>query len=74
MPTLVSIPNKMVLDAESVEDMLGHAEDGIDGLDGWLPEEGKAGHPEERVEGIRHVSGPVRKPTRLRVLQEKLEK
>jgi hypothetical protein len=61
-----------VFDTESVQDVLRHAEDGIDGLDGGLAQEGEAGHAEQRVEGIRHVPGAVRKPARLRVLQQRL--
>jgi hypothetical protein len=69
---MLSIPDELVFDTQSVQDVLRHAEDGIDGLDGGLAEEGEAGHTEQRVERVRHVPGPVSKPTRLRVLQQKL--
>jgi hypothetical protein len=69
---MLSIPDELVFDTQSVQDVLRHAEDGIDGLDGGLAEEGEAGHAEQRVEGVRHVPGTVSKPARLRVLQQKL--
>jgi hypothetical protein len=61
-----------VFDTQPVENVLRHAEDGIDGLDGGLAQEREPGHAEQRVERVRHVPGPVRKPARLRVLQQKL--
>ncbi len=60
-----------MFDAQSVQDVLRHAEDGIDGLDGGLAQEGEPGHAEQRVEGVWHVPGPVSKPARFRVLQQK---
>ena len=69
---MLSIPDELVFDTQPVENVLRHAEDGIDGLDGGLAQEGEAGHAEQRVEGVRHVPGPVREPARLRVLQQKL--
>jgi hypothetical protein len=66
---MLSIPDKLVFNTQPVEYVLRHAEDGIDGLDGGLAQEGEA---EQRVEGVRHVPGPVSKPARLRVLKQML--
>jgi hypothetical protein len=41
---MLSIPDELVFDAQSVNDELRHAEDGIDGVDGGLAQEGETSH------------------------------
>jgi hypothetical protein len=69
---MLSIPDELMFNTQPVEYVLRHAEDGIDGLDGGLAQEGEPGHTEQRVEGVRHVPRPVSKPARLSVLKQKL--
>ena len=59
----------LVGDAPPVQDLLRHAEHGVDPLDGRRgAQQAQPRHAEQRVEGVGHVAGPVREAAGVRVL------
>ena len=58
-----------MLDIDPVEDLLGHAEDGVDLAHPLLPEQGEPRHPEQSVERVREVARSIGKSSGFSVLK-----